>query len=79
MKTKLLRKLRKINVIYKRNNEYRYICHIPADGGNWYIDTGWKCDIFNDTKFTLKLLQEQRRDIILTQARQQYKPPKSKI
>jgi len=69
MKTKLLRKIRSINVIYKRNNEYKYICHIKSDGGNWFVETDWTTD--------KQSLIEERRLQIIKQASEQWKPAKS--
>jgi glyoxylase-like metal-dependent hydrolase (beta-lactamase superfamily II) len=68
MKTKLLRKVRKNNVIYVRNKEYRYINHQKTYGGCWYIDTGWTTD-YQQCLF-------QRREQILEEARNMFKPVK---
>jgi len=71
MKTKLLRKIRDINVIYQRNNEYKYVNYIKTSGGFWNIDTEWITD--------KQLLIDRRREKILEQARSEYKPPKKTI
>jgi hypothetical protein len=69
MKARLLKKLRKVNVIYKRNNEYKYICHVECVGDVWYINTGWCSD--------LNTLIERRRKQILKMARTEQKTVKS--
>lgn len=71
MKTRLLKKIKKLNPIYKRNNEYRYRCEIICDGGGWYIDTGWTTD--------LSAIKKRQRERILEMARIEYKPEKAII
>ena len=66
MKTKLLRKLRRIHTIQKRNNEYRYFCTEECLG-DVYNKTAW----FSDFLF-VKNFQRER---ILEDARR-YKKPK---
>jgi hypothetical protein len=70
MKTKLLRKLRKLNVVYQRNNEYRFIHKKQNTWNNMDVDweTNWTCNKL-DCIF-------QRREAILKQARIVYKPAK---
>lgn len=69
MKVKLLKKLRRANVIYKRNKEYKYTGHKTDNGGFWYIDTGWTKD--------LNSLICERNAQIVEQAREMWKLPKS--
>jgi hypothetical protein len=70
MKTKLLRKVRKLNVIYQRNNEYRFM-HKKLNTWN-DIDVDWETDWVKDKRYCFFL----RRESILKQARKIYKPTK---
>lgn len=68
MKIRLLKKIRKQNVVYERNGKYRFICHIPYDSGVWDTDTGW----IDDKQYCINL----RYETILKIARHEYNPPK---
>jgi hypothetical protein len=69
MKTKLLKKIRKNNIIYVRNNEYRYIS--ITNNGFYTVDTGWTTN--------LKECLFQQREKILKEARLIYKPAKKTL
>jgi hypothetical protein len=70
MKTKLLRKVRKLNVIYQRNNKYRFV---HKRSNSWYdMDVDWSTNWSNNK---LNCIFE-RREAILKQAKEIYKPAK---
>jgi hypothetical protein len=57
MKVRLLKKLRKVNVVYQRGNEYKYVCRRPAYPSGWFIETEW-------TKDKQSIINKQREEIL---------------